>query len=206
LRNKGDHMAKNHKSCIVANGRLIVMIASSICLITAADAQTRTPNAPPAAGAPAPSQAPSPLPNPAPSAAPPVAGVWLDDKGEGAIEIVPCADKLCGRIVWLKSPNDKAGRPLTDGYNPETAKRKRPICGLPVIGDLKRMPSGAWDAGWIYDPKEGKSYDVEVKLRSADKLQVTGYLGTKFFSETFVWTRAPATLPKCASTSAASTY
>ncbi len=127
----------------------------------------------------------------------PFAGVWIDNTGDGAIEIAPCGDRLCGRIVWLKAPNDKSGRPLTDGYNPEAAKRNRPICGLPVIGDLKAQRSGAWDAGWIYDPKVGRSYDVELKLRSADRLQVTGYLGTKFFSETFNWTRAPAALPRC---------
>jgi uncharacterized protein (DUF2147 family) len=134
------------------------------------------------------------------------AGIWLDDTAEGAIEIAPCGERLCGRIVWLKNPNDKAtGRPLMDGYNPETTKRKRPICGLPVIGDLKRQTSGAWDAGWIYDPKEGKSYDLELKLRSPDRLVVTGYLGTKFFSESFVWTRAPASLPRCVTTSASNT-
>jgi uncharacterized protein (DUF2147 family) len=143
-----------------------------------------------------------PPPAPAPDTTVGFAGVWLDDTGDGAIEISPCGERLCGRIVWLKSPTDKAGRPLTDGYNPETAKRKRPICGLPVIGDLKRQSGGSWDAGWIYDPKVGKSYDVELKLRGADRLQVTGYLGTKFFSETFVWTRAPAALPKCTTTSA----
>lgn len=130
------------------------------------------------------------------------AGVWYDDTGQGAIEIAPCGEKLCGRIVWLKNPNDQTGRPLQDGYNPEAAKRSRPICGLPVIGDLKRQRNGSWDAGWIYDPKEGKSYDVELALRGRDRLAVTGYLGTKFFSETFIWTRAPATLPKCTTTSA----
>ncbi len=134
------------------------------------------------------------------------AGVWFDDTGDGAVEIGPCGDRLCGRIVWLKSPTDKSGRPLTDGYNPEAAMRKRPICGLPVIGDLKRQNNGAWDAGWIYDPKEGKSYDVELKLRSADRLVVTGYLGTKFLSESFIWTRAPATIPKCTTTSASNAY
>ena len=195
-------MAIEVKRCTVAGGKLLEVLASALCLITAAQAQTRVPNTPPA---PTPPVAIQPPVQP-PIAVPPLAGVWLDDKGDGAIEIIPCADRLCGRIVWLKSPNDKTGRPLTDGYNPETTKRKRPVCGLPVIGDLKRQPSGAWDAGWIYDPKEGKSYDVELKLRSSDQLQVTGYLGTKFFSETFVWTRAPATLPKCVSTSASSTY
>jgi uncharacterized protein (DUF2147 family) len=128
---------------------------------------------------------------------PAVAGVWLDDTGEGAIEIAPCGDRICGRIVWLRAPLDKAGRPLTDGNNPDAAKRRRPICGLPVIGDLKRMAGGAWDGGWIYDPKDGKSYDVEIKPRSVDQLQVTGYLGTKWLSETFVWTRAPADLRRC---------
>jgi len=149
-------------------------------------------------------QTTGPLPPPNPVGA--FAGIWFDDTGDGAIEIGPCGDRLCGRIVWLKSPNDKAGRPLTDGYNPEAAKRSRPICGLPVIGDLRRQTNGAWDAGWIYDPKEGKSYDVELKLHGTDRLQVTGYLGTKFFSESFIWTRAPATIPKCTTTSASNAY
>lgn len=142
-------------------------------------------------------KAPTAPPPPLTPLAPTVNGVWIDDTGDGAIEIAPCGDSICGRIVWLRSPMDKAGRPLTDGYNPESANRKRPICGLPVIGDLKLQKSGAWDAGWIYDPKEGKSYDVELKLRSADRLQVLGYIGTKFLSETFIWTRAPANLPRC---------
>src|SRR5262245_33486115 len=124
-------------------------------------------------------------------------GVWYDDTGEGAVEIVPCGDRLCGRIVWLKAPLDKAGRPLTDGYNPDPRRRQRTICGLDVIGDLKRQRGGIWDEGWIYDPKQGKQFDVELKLRSADALQVTGYLGVKFLSETFIWRRAPADLKRC---------
>jgi uncharacterized protein (DUF2147 family) len=128
----------------------------------------------------------------------PEAGIWIDDTGQGAIEIMPCAERLCGRIVWLKDPFTKAGAPLTDGYNPEAKLRQRPICGLQVIGDLKLQPNGAWDQGWIYDPKEGKSYDVEIMLKGPDRLQVKGYLGVKFLSETFIWTRAPADIQRCA--------
>jgi uncharacterized protein (DUF2147 family) len=127
----------------------------------------------------------------------PAAGIWIDDKGDGAIEIGPCGDKLCGRIVWLKSPNDKNGRPLVDGYNPEPGQSKRPICGLPVIGDLKRQSDGSWDAGWIYDPKQGKSFDLEIRAKSADQIQIKGYVGMKFLSETFIWSRAPTDLPRC---------
>ena len=124
-------------------------------------------------------------------------GVWFDDTGQGAIEIAPCGEMLCGRIVWLKEPLTKDGQPLTDALNPDPNRRDRPICGLQIIGDLKRQPNGSWDKGWIYDPKEGKSYDVEIRLRDPDHLQVKGYLGVKFLSETFIWQRAPEGLPRC---------
>ena len=140
-----------------------------------------------------------------PAATPDITGIWIDETGKGAIELVPCSgDRVCGCIVWLQQPLDKSGKPLTDGYNPVSAQRQRSICGLQVIGELKRVGSATWDNGWIYDPKEGKSYDVEIKPRGADKLMVTGYIGVKFLSETFVWTRAPANLPRCDTGPAAS--
>ena len=129
---------------------------------------------------------------------PSATGVWFDDTGQGAVEILPCGDKLCGRIVWLKEDLSQDGQPLTDALNPDPQLRARPICGLPVIGDLKLQADGAWDQGWIYDPKEGKSYDVEIRLRTPDQLQVKGYLGVKFLSESFIWQRAPAEIQRCA--------
>lgn len=136
---------------------------------------------------------------------PPETGIWFDDTGKGAVEIRPCADtgdakgQLCGRIVWLKEPNNDKGEPLTDGNNPEPEMRARPICGLQVLGNLAPQPDGAWDAGWVYDPKVGKAYSVEVRLESRDQLTVTGYKGLKMLGKTFVWKRAPSTLQRCAS-------
>jgi uncharacterized protein (DUF2147 family) len=126
-----------------------------------------------------------------------VIGVWIDDTGQGAVEIAPCGDRLCGRVVWLKQQADSSGRPVTDANNPDPTRRSRPVCGLPVIGNLARQQDGSWDGGWIYDPKEGKSYDVEVRLSAPDRLRVTGYLGVKFLSESFLWTRAPTELARC---------
>lgn len=126
-----------------------------------------------------------------------IAGVWLDDTGQGAVEVYPCADKMCGKIVWMKAPLDKSGKPQADVLNPDQAKRQRPVCGIQIIGNLKRQANGSWDQGWIYDPKVGKSYDVEIKATRSDRLSVTGYIGTKLFSETFVWTRAQPGLKPC---------
>lgn len=125
----------------------------------------------------------------------PELGVWINHEGKGAVEIKQCGAALCGNIVWLKSQVNDQGQPLFDRRNPDESKRTRPICGLPVIGNVKRTSEG-WDEGWIYNPEEGAQYDVSLAA-SGDRLTVTGYKGIKLFSKTFTWTRAPADLQRC---------
>lgn len=136
----------------------------------------------------------------APQNAPPgPTGLWIDHTGRGAVEIVSCADALCGRIIWLQQPNDKAGQLLRDEKNEDRAKRSQPICGLQIIGGVKLQSDGSWDNGWIYDPEQGERFDVEIRLRSPDQLQVKGYKGVKFLSETYQWKRATTPPePRCA--------
>jgi len=106
-------------------------------------------------------------------------GVWIDHTGRGAVEIAPCGEALCGRVVWLK-----------DAANTQA-------CGVQILGEVKPTGSGVWDKGWIYDPEEDSKFDVELKPVGTDKLRVVGYLGTKLFSETMTWKRAPADLQRC---------
>ncbi len=137
---------------------------------------------------------------PAPAAADPKeVGVWYDDTGKGAVKIEICTPTtLCGKIYWLQEPMASDGQPKVDRYNPDASQRSRPICGLPVLGDLVQLSGGGFDNGWVYDPKEGKSYDVALDLIDADTLKVTGYKGMRFLGKSFIWTRAPADLPSCA--------
>jgi len=143
----------------------------------------------------------------APAPEPTPYGVWIDHTGRGAVEITPCVPdaapgapegrNLCGRIVWMKDPKDEKGQPLRDMLNQNAARRGQPICGLQIIGDVKPQPNGSWDNGWIYDPEQGSSFDLELRLRNPETLQVKGYMGVKFLSETFVWRRAKELPPKC---------
>lgn len=126
------------------------------------------------------------------------AGVWFDDTGKGAVKIEPCGGKLCGRIVWLKDLVNDKGEPLIDRHNPDASMKSRPICGLQILGQLDALPEGGFDNGWIYDPKEGKSYSLALALSGPDELSVTGYKGVKFLSKTFTWKRAKTDLPSCA--------
>ena len=129
------------------------------------------------------------------AAGPAEVGVWINHEGKGAVEIKPCGAALCGNIVWLKNPVNDQGQPLFDRRNPDETKRTRPICGLAVIGNVKRTSEG-WDEGWIYNPEEGAQFDVALQA-SGDRLTVTGYKGIKLFSKTLIWTRAPADLQRC---------
>ena len=130
-----------------------------------------------------------------------IAGLWYDDSGRGAVELMPCGTQFCGRIAWLKQPTNQNGGPLRDLNNPDQERRARPICGLPVIWGLRPQQDGTWDEGRIYDPKVGKSYDVAIERVSAKRLRITGYLGTKLFSRDLIWRRAPNSLPRCATPS-----
>ncbi len=109
-------------------------------------------------------------------------GVWINDTGRGAIEIRPCGAALCGHVVWVKDPTDTKG------------------CGRQIIGNAAKVGANTWDNGWIYSPEKKKRYDVELKPIGGGKLQVTGYAGTKLFSKTMIWTRAPANLARCGQT------
>ena len=109
-------------------------------------------------------------------------GIWIDHTGRGAVEITDCGGRLCGRLFWFKDPQQ--GK---DG------------CNFQIIGDVRPVGKNTWDEGWIIDPEKDpdKKYDVEITLLSDQKLQVMGYAGMKFLSETMIWTRAPANLKKC---------
>jgi uncharacterized protein (DUF2147 family) len=106
-------------------------------------------------------------------------GLWYDHTGRGAVEITRCGDALCGHLVWLKDANDNE------------------VCGRQIIGNVRPVAGGKWDNGWIYDPEKDAKYDVELTPMGSGKLKVLGYAGTKLFSETMIWQRAPDNLKKC---------
>lgn len=130
---------------------------------------------------------------------PSISGLWLDNEGKAAIEVKGCGPELCGSIAWLKAPLDPKGKPWTDMLNPDREKRLRPVCGLQIIGGLKASDNGLWRDGWIYDPEEGKSFNVELSLSDANTLKVFGFAGVRLLSETMLWKRLPVDSARCKS-------
>lgn len=107
-------------------------------------------------------------------------GVYYDHTGRSAIRVNPCGSGLCGKIVWVKSEAHSKG------------------CGLAIIGGGKRV-GNSYDEGWIYNPDNGRKYNVEVTPQGSS-LKVVGYAGSKLLSKTMVWRRAPSDLKLCGQT------
>jgi uncharacterized protein (DUF2147 family) len=123
-------------------------------------------------------------------AADPVQGEWLTSSGTAKVRVAPCTDKskMCGTVVWLKAPLDKAGRPVTDAANPDPALRTRPVVGMQLIRDFKPAQAGRWTGGRIYDPQTGKTYASKISANPDGTLKVEGCIAVVCQAQT--WKRA----------------
>jgi uncharacterized protein (DUF2147 family) len=119
----------------------------------------------------------------------PVFGFWLVENQRSIIEIVPCGERACGNIVWLKKPLDDDGQPKTDHRNSDDDLRGRPLCGIEMINKFRSADSGSWWDGSIYSPRDGQTYSASMELREDGTLKLRGYVLLPLFGKSQVWTR-----------------
>ena len=90
-------------------------------------------------------------------------GTWSTDAGKVTVKVSKCGGGLCGRIVAMKIPNTKEGKPKTDKHNPNPSLRKRPLIGLTVMNGMKPTGTNKW-AGSIYNADDGKTYKATMTM------------------------------------------
>jgi uncharacterized protein (DUF2147 family) len=118
-------------------------------------------------------------------------GAWFIDGSGAAIQIFDCSGRLCGRIVWLRTARDAAGRLASDKKNPDPAFRHRLLCGLTILQGLQPAGLDHWNSGSLYNPNDGETYRVSAEHRSADVFVARIYLGVPLFGETKTLLRIP---------------
>jgi uncharacterized protein (DUF2147 family) len=141
------------------------------------------------------------LPARASAAAATPIGIWYAEGGAAKVGIEQCdGEKLCGRVLWLRSPLDEDGCPLRDVHNPDRTLRFRKVEGLEVLQGLTERTDGTWADGSIYDPASGYTYRCQVALDGNDRLRLRGYVGLPLIGRTTTWTRVGAESRMCAGT------
>ncbi len=109
-------------------------------------------------------------------------GIWIDADKRGAVEVSPCASGvgMCGYVIYV--------------FDEKNAKN----CGLQILNEV--TDGGG---GWIYSPQRKNRYDVAIKRLNDDELRVIGNAGSRFFSRTMIWHRAPDNIVRCSDKTAA---
>jgi uncharacterized protein (DUF2147 family) len=115
-------------------------------------------------------------------------GVWLHANKRIQVEITPCGDKLCGKMIWFRRPNDVTGQPLADLKNTKPALRSRPLLGLMTLHGLRRAGGHTWEDGRIYYPDDGVDYDSNMAMQADGTLHVRAYVLVPLLGKTFIWT------------------
>ncbi|MCU0419977.1 MAG: DUF2147 domain-containing protein [Cyclobacteriaceae bacterium] len=118
-----------------------------------------------------------------------ILGVWESGNGKARIKIDKAGDKYTGRIVWLREPNDEAGKPKVDKNNPEEALRTKPLLGYSMLKGFSYKGEKTWEDGTIYDPESGSTYSCTITMTDDNTLDVRGYIGVSLFGRTDVWKR-----------------
>ena len=129
-------------------------------------------------------------------------GLWYAEGGAAQVEIVNCANALCARVTWLRSPFDEHGCTLTDANNPDPSLRDRSMIGIQLLSGLEPVDEDTWDGGTIYDPTSGRTYACTASLEGTDRLSVRGYIGFHLLGRTTTWIRVGTEERRCSAASA----
>lgn len=93
----------------------------------------------------------------------PVEGMWrtkADDNGNsGLIQITPCGNAFCGKLV---KAFDSAGKEWAS-----------PNVGKKIVWDMLPEGDGAYGDGKVWSPDRDKTYDAKMQL-NGNKLSVSG--------------------------------
>jgi uncharacterized protein (DUF2147 family) len=118
-----------------------------------------------------------------------IEGVWLNEDGDGWIELKIVSGELTGSIAGSPQDPDSAKPPRLDDKNPDPALRSRSLLGLTILKGFRHEANGRWTDGQIYDPNSGKTYRGTITVIDDNTLDLRGYVGVPLFGRTETWRR-----------------
>jgi uncharacterized protein (DUF2147 family) len=117
-------------------------------------------------------------------------GTWTVQDGSAKVKIEKMNGKYFGKMIWIKNPVDKSGKPLVDAKNPDPKLRNRPQLGLMLLENFTADGDNEWTEGTIYDPDGGKTYSCNITMKNNQTIEVRGYVGISLFGRTETWKRS----------------
>ena len=113
-----------------------------------------------------------------------ILGNWWTEGKEGLMKIVKTKG---GRYeVIIVSGKDEA---KNDVNNPNPKLRERKLKGIVIMWNL-RFEDGEYVDGYCYNPRDGNTYRVKMKITGPSVLHMRRYLAIPLLVQSQDWTRA----------------
>jgi len=117
-------------------------------------------------------------------------GMWYTPEKDGKIKMYKAVSgKLCGKLTWAKEPNNSDGTPKLDTKNPNKSLRKEHVVGSVLFKHFVYKGNNTWEDGTVYDPKSGKTYSCNIKMKDDNTIEVRGYIGISLLGRTETFTK-----------------
>jgi uncharacterized protein (DUF2147 family) len=111
-----------------------------------------------------------------------IVGSWMSDGWRFRLEIAPKDGGYSGFLAEGLENGE------LDAANPDPALRNRPLLGSRLFYGL-RFHNGTWKGGKLYNPENGKFYDMKVTLALKDTLDLRVFVGIQLLGITQHWER-----------------
>ena len=120
-----------------------------------------------------------------------ILGEWWTEKNEGRVLIKRDKDGSFHGLTTCCQHNNDPNNPKTDINNPNPKQRGRSTTGIVIFWKLKYDPDDdEFTDGYVYNPRDGKTYRIEMKVLDAETLKIRGYMGISLLGQSQIWKRA----------------
>ncbi|HEX5738265.1 MAG TPA: DUF2147 domain-containing protein [Hydrogenophaga sp.] len=126
-------------------------------------------------------------------------GRWITESGNLEVEVAPCGDALCGKVVKVM-----ANRSMSNTGQEMAATDTRAALGMTILSGFRDNGGGAFK-GALYNRENAKTYTATITPAEPDQLIVHAYVGIPLFGKTQVWRRPSPSLPAPSTAPAAAT-
>lgn len=92
-----------------------------------------------------------------------VVGTWMNPHGTVKVQTRPCADKLCGWIVWA------APQALADARDSGVQQ----LVGTELLRDYRSLGEGHYQ-GEVYVPDMGRTFYSKIEQQNPNSLTISG--------------------------------
>ncbi|HEX7478128.1 MAG TPA: DUF2147 domain-containing protein [Polyangiales bacterium] len=117
-------------------------------------------------------------------------GEWWTEGSEGRIKFIRAHDgTFRGITTCCPHPQADKRNPSKDIHNPKPELRDRSTIGIIIIWKLQ-YDDGEYENGYVYSPRDGKTYRMDIKMLDRDTVKIRGYLGIPLLGQSQIWKRA----------------